>query len=317
MEERSLGNSISSSNGYTVTSSPYAHDDSSTAKLMSHYMVALLPALFMAALLFKGTSLVLTGICVMSSMLWESIVCLLLKKKNTVGDITAAVTGLLFAMTLPPTFPFYKAMLGTLLAVGILKPVFTEIGFAPINSALAARLVMYFIFNGDFLYMAPFTNPSMQALADIAEPTPLQGGWEGSYSALFLGNVSGGIGEVSVLAALLAMVYLLAMRVVSLYAAFTYIGTVFLFSTITGNSGLFNILAGGTMLAAVFFVTDTQTTPLTAVGKMIFGVVAAVLTCLIRSFTDFSQDWVTAILIANLLTPVIDRFTEKKSRFAK
>lgn len=303
--------------GFTVTSSPFAHDDSSTAKLMTHYMVALLPALFMSALLFKGSTMILTGICIISSMLWESITCLMLKKKNSAGDITAAVTGLLFAMTLPPGFSVIKALAGTLIAVGILKTAFDHIDFSPLNCALAARLLIYLLFKGDFVYIAPFTNPSMQAIAEITEPTPLQGGWDGQYSSLFLGNVSGGIGEVSALAALLGLIYLLSMRVISIYGAASFAGSVFLFSLATGNDGLFNLLAGGVMLAAVFFATDSRTTPLTPVGKIIFGVTAGILTCVIRFYTPFSQDWVTAILITDLLTPVIDRFFEKRSQFAK
>lgn len=299
----------------TLGSAPFAHDESSTAKLMSHYMIAMLPMMFMGGFLFSGSALILTGVCIISSMLWESLVCLLLKKPNTAGDLTAAVTGLLFAMTLPPTFPFYKAMLGTLIAVGILKPIFMQTGTDLLNSALAARLLMFFMFKGNFIYIEPFSKPSMNALADIQIPTPLEE-WEGTYSDLFLGNVGGGIGEVCVLASILGLIYLLAMRVISLYAASAYVGTVFVFSAVTGNNGVFNILAGGIMLAGVFFVTDYKTTPLTPLGKVIFGVLAGVLTCVIRFYTNFSQDWVSAVLVINLLTPVIDRFTEKKPKFA-
>lgn len=300
----------------SVTASPFAHDDSTVAKLMTHYFVALLPALFMAGLLFKGSALILTGICVISSMVWESIACLILKKKNTATDITAAVTGLLFAMTLPPAFPFYKAILGTLIAVGILKPIFTKIGIHPLNCALFGRLMMYFMFKADFVYIMPFSNASLQALNDIKDIPPLQGNWNGSYSTLFLGNVCGGIGEVSVLAAILGMVYLLALRVTDMYGAVAFIGSISMFSVICHQDPLFNILAGGTMLAAIFFVTDSQTTPLTPTGKLIFGILAGAFTCVIRFYTHFTQDWVTAILLADLFTPVIDRFIEKKSRFA-
>ena len=133
-----------------------------------------------------------------------------------------------------------------------------------------------------------------------------------SYSDMFIGRVAGGLGEVSVVALLTGAFYLLAMRVISLYEPAAFLGTVFVFSYLAGQDGIYQILAGGTVLAAFYLGSDTVTTPVTWKGRLLFGVLAGAVTCVLRFYTHVPQAVLIAILVCNLLTPVIDRLTENK-----
>ena len=291
-------------------SAPFVKDDQSTSKIMTHVMVAMLPSLALSGIIFGGSALLLTGFCILTSMLWEWLCCLIMKRRKGTDDLSAAVTGMLFAFMLPADFPFWKAGVGTLISIVVFKQLFGGIGKNPLNPAAAGRLATYFIFKSSFLYPEPVVNsPDM----DSTGLTSLQSGFD-SYSDMFLGRVCGGLGEVSVVALLTGAFYLVAMRVISLHEPLAFLGTMFAFSIIAEQDGVYQILAGGAVLAAVFLGSDYVTTPITGLGKVIFGVLAAGITCALRFFTHVPQDMLIAILVCNLLTPVIDRFTEAKPR---
>lgn len=291
-------------------SAPYVKEDQSTSKIMTHVMAAMLPSLALSGIIFGGSALMLTGVCILTAMLWERLCCLILKRKGSTDDLSAAVTGMLFAFMLPANFSFWRAAVGTFIAIVVFKQAFGGIGKNLLNPAVAGRLATYFIFRNDFLYPEPVVNsPGMESMGLTSLETGID-----AYGDMFLGRVCGGLGEVSVVALMTGAFYLLAMRVISLHEPLAFIGTMFLFSIIAGQDGVYQILAGGAVLAAVFLGSDYVTTPTTGLGKVIFGVLAAGITCALRFFTKIPQDMLIAILVCNLLTPVIDRFTETKPR---
>lgn len=287
-------------------SAPYIKEDTSVSKIMTHVMVGLLPSLILSGILFGGGALLLTGFCILTSLLWEFIICLILKRKNSINDLSAAVTGMIFAYMLPTGFPFWQAAIGTFIAIVVFKHLFGGLGKNIFNPAVASRLVCWFIFRSSFIYYEPDVNSAdMPSYGELS----LMSGVD-SYGDMFLGRVCGGLGEVSVIALLTGAFYLVSMRVISLYEPAAFLGTIYLFSAIAGKDGLYQILAGGTVLAAFFLCCDTVTTPSTNIGKIIFGIAAGFLTCVFRFFTDIPQGLLFAILICNLLTIVIDRVTE-------
>ncbi len=287
-------------------SAPYIKEDTSVSKIMTHVMVGLLPSLILSGILFGGWALLLTGFCILTSLLWEFIICLILKRKNSINDLSAAVTGMIFAYMLPTGFPFWQAAIGTFIAIVVFKHLFGGLGKNIFNPAVASRLVCWFIFRSSFIYYEPDVNSAdMPSYGELS----LMSGVD-SYGDMFLGRVCGGLGEVSVIALLTGAFYLVSMRVISLYEPAAFLGTIYLFSAIAGKDGLYQILAGGTVLAAFFLCCDTVTTPSTNIGKIIFGIAAGFLTCVFRFFTDIPQGLLFAILICNLLTIVIDRVTE-------
>ncbi|SEK56328.1 RnfABCDGE type electron transport complex subunit D [Ruminococcus albus] len=291
-------------------SAPYIKDDASVSKIMTHMLIGLMPSLVLSGILFGGRALMLTAFCILTSMLWEWLFCFITKKKSSTEDLSAAVTGVIFAFMLPSNFPFWWAAVGTLMAIVVFKQLFGGLGRNILNPAVASRLVCWLLFRSDFSkYLEPDVNSA--DIETFGEISLLSGA--DAYGDMFLGRVCGGLGEVSVLALLTGAFYLLSTRVISLYEPIAFLGTVFIFSSVAGKDGVYQILAGGTVLAAFFLCCDTVTTPVTALGKIIFGVLAGGLTCVFRFFAGMHQEsMLIAILICNVLTIVIDRVTETR-----
>ncbi|MBR1862798.1 MAG: RnfABCDGE type electron transport complex subunit D [Ruminococcus sp.] len=294
---------------FIMAPAPFIHGSSSGSKTMAHVMVAMLPALIMSGIVFGGTALMLVGACTISAMGWEMLSTMVMRKHKSTDDLTAAVTGMLFGLTLPPTFPIIKAILGTFISIVIFKQLFGGVGKNILNPAAAGRLALYFIFKSDFVYITPMSDP----LDRIYGSTPLVSG-DASYFDLIVGGVPGNLGEVSALAAMLGIFYLLAMGVTGLWSTCSFVGTAYVFSLVTGNDGVYQILACGLLLTAVFMANDYVTTPLTAPGKILFGLGAGVITMTLRLTAGFSEACYAAILIMDLLTPLIDRATERRPR---
>jgi electron transport complex protein RnfD len=291
-------------------SAPYIKEDSSVSKIMTHVLVGLLPSLVLSGIIFGGWALLLTGFCILTAMLWERLFCLILKKPSSANDLSAAVTGMIFAFMLPAGFPFWQAAIGTFISIVIFKQLFGGLGKNILNPAVAGRLVCWFLFRSSFIYVEPSViSPDVTSYGK----TSLMSGID-TYGDMFLGRVCGGLGEVSVIALLTGAFYLLAMRAISLYQPVAFLGTVYCFSMLAGKDGVYQILAGGTVLAAFFLCCDYVTTPTTALGKIIFGILAGGLTCVFRFFVHApkGQEMLIAILICNVLTIVIDRVTETK-----
>ncbi|WP_294475931.1 RnfABCDGE type electron transport complex subunit D [uncultured Ruminococcus sp.] len=289
-------------------SAPFVKEEQSTSKIMTHLIVGLLPSLLLSGIIFGGSALLLTGFCILTAIFWEWLFRLILKRPKSTDDLSAAVTGMLFAFMLPANFPFWKAAVGTFMAIVVFKQLFGGLGKNILNPAAASRLACWFIFKSSFSYPEPVVNS-----ADVQSTGTLSlVSMADSYSDMFIGRVAGGLGEVSVVALLTGAFYLLAMRVISLYEPAAFLGTVFVFSYLAGQDGIYQILAGGTVLAAFYLGSDTVTTPVTWKGRLLFGVLAGAVTCVLRFYTHVPQAVLIAILVCNLLTPVIDRLTENK-----
>ena len=291
---------MENSGNLALLPSPYIKGNVTTSKIMTHVMISLLPAFALSAVFFGGRALMLTGVCIISAMLFERICNLVMRKPSSVGDISAAVTGMLVGLNLPVTMPYWKACVGTFAAIVVAKQIFGGLGKNFVNPAIFGKLVLLLLFRND---MTNFVEPFYNGDTSLTAFTPLMSGNENYYN-MFLGNTAGNIGEVSACALLIGACYLRAVNVIKLYTPLAYLGTVFIFSTIAGYDGLYQILAGGVILGAFFMATDPVSTPDTKSGKLIFGAGCGIITCLVRFYTDYigADGTVISILVMNILT---------------
>ena len=291
-----------------VTISPHIHCGRSTAGIMRDVLIALLPATVAGVVIFGWRALLPIVICVGCCVGFEALFNLIAKKEQTVGDLSAAVTGLLLALNLPANIPLWQCVIGSLFAIVIVKCLFGGIGNNVVNPAITARVFMLVAFESMVISAFP---------ADaVAGATPLAAEKMPSLLTLFLGNHGGAIGETCAAALLLGGIYLIVRRVISWHVPVVFIGTVFVFSLFVEGfdvvAALSFVLAGGLFIGAIFMATDYVTSPSTAWGKVIFGLGAGLLTCLIRYFSVYPEGVSFAILFMNILTPYIDQWTKHK-----
>lgn len=292
----------------TVTSSPHMRSGRTTSGIMGDVLIALSPAVVAATVLYGWRSLLVVAFCALSCVLLEYLSRRVMKRKNTVGDLSAAVTGVLLALTLPPDIPLLYTLVGSAAAIVVTKQMFGGIGCNFANPALVGRIVMLVSFPG------PMTSFRDTVFHDaLTGATPLNPHFSGdaSYLDLFLGNVGGSMGETCKLAILLGLVYLLARRVIPPIVPVFYVGTVALFTLCVGEDALFAVLSGGLLFGAVFMATDYVTTPITPVGKIIFAVGCGLITVLIRLYAKMDESVSYAIVLMNIITPLIDRVTRR------
>lgn len=292
-----------------VSPSPHIRSEMTTAKIMGHVLIALCPALIASVIIFGIRALILTLVCVATAVIWERLCNIIMKRPNSVGDLSAAVTGMILAFNLPVTLPYWMAAIGTFVAIVVVKQIFGGLGHNFANPAIVGRIVLMLSFPAAMSnWVIPFYNK-----ADVVtSATPLVTG-EASYRELFMGTVGGCLGEVSAFALLLGGLYLFAMDIISPAAPLAFMGTVAVFSYAVGQDGLYQVLAGGVILGAVFMATDYVTTPITTKGKIIFGIGCGIITCVIRFWGSFPEGVSFSILLMNIVTPYIDMFTKKKA----
>ena len=292
-----------------VSPSPHIRSEMTTAKIMGHVLIALCPALIASVIIFGIRALILTLVCVATAVIWERLCNIIMKRPNSVGDLSAAVTGMILAFNLPVTLPYWMAAIGTFVAIVVVKQIFGGLGHNFANPAIVGRIVLMLSFPAAMSnWVIPFYNK-----ADVVtSATPLVTG-EASYRELFMGTVGGCLGEVSAFALLLGGLYLFAMDIISPAAPLAFMGTVAVFSYAVGQDGLYQVLAGGVVLGAVFMATDYVTTPVTTKGKIIFGIGCGIITCVIRFWGSFPEGVSFSILLMNIVTPYIDMFTKKKA----
>ena len=293
--------------------SPSPHDENyvKTHTIMLQVILALMPALGVGIYIFGPRVLPLTAVCVGSCILFEYVCRRLMKRDNTVGDMSAAVTGLLLAMNMPVTAPYWVAVIGSFVAIVIVKQLFGGIGQNFANPAVTARIIMLIAFSNSMTAWQ-FPKNSVDALSGA---TPLVANFKDStppYLTLFLGNHGGCLGETCVLALVLGGIYLLIRKVISWHIPVAFIGTVALMSLLCGKDALFQILSGGLMLGAFFMATDYSTSPSTKWGKIIFGVGCGLVTILIRFWGNLPEGVSYSILLMNILTPYISKLTRNK-----
>ncbi|MGI6123429.1 MAG: RnfABCDGE type electron transport complex subunit D [Acetivibrionales bacterium] len=306
-----------------VNSSPHIRSEVTTQRLMLDVIIALIPAAFAGIYFFGIRAALLIAVTVISSVGFEYIIRKVLKRNNTIGDFSAAVTGLILALNLPPTLPIWMAIVGSLFAIVIVKQLFGGLGYNFVNPALAARAFLVVSYGARMTtWIQPLTKATAVDAVSYATPMGvLKGGGElPQLIDMFLGNIGGSLGETSALALIIGGIYLLARGVISWHIPVVYVGTVGLFAWIIGPEGiftgnpLFHILAGGLMLGAIFMATDYTTSPMTKKGIVIYAFGCGLLTMLFRLFTNMPEGVSYAILLMNVAVPMIDRYT-KPARF--
>jgi len=291
-----------------VTVSPHIHSGRSTAGIMRDVLIALLPVTVAGIVIFGLQALLPIVMCVVCCVGFEALFNVIVKREQTIGDLSAAVTGLLLALNLPANIPLWQCAVGSLFAIIIVKCLFGGLGNNVVNPAITARVFMLVAFTS----MATAVHP-----VDVeASATPLATHEMPSLMDMFLGTHSGCIGETCTLALIIGGVYLLARRAITWHIPVLLIGTVFVLSLLTtgfdASASLALIMAGGLFIGAIFMATDYVTSPSTPWGKVIFAVGAGLLTWLIRTYGTYSEGVSFAILFMNILTPYIDRLTRRK-----
>lgn len=307
-------------NRLIVSPSPHDENYTKTSTIMLTVCAALMPALAAGCFIFGFRALLLTAICVGSCVLFEFLCRKLMKRENTIGDFSAVVTGLLLAMNLPVTLPWWIAVIGSFVAIVIVKQLFGGLGQNFANPAITARIVLMVSFPSAMTnWVIPFFWRENAADA-VTGATPLALGGDGSlpsYLDLFLGNVGGCIGETCALAILAGGLFLSAKKIISLAAPLSFIGSLALLSLIAGDDPIYQILAGGVFLGAFFMATDYATTPISTKGKIVFGLGCGIVTFVIRHFGSFPEGVSFSILLMNVLTPYIEQLTRTKIFGAK
>ena len=300
--------------------SPSPHDENyiKTTNIMLNVIIALLPA-WGAAIYFFGLRVIpLTAVCIGSCIFFEYISRRMMKRSNTIGDLSAVVTGLLLAMNLPVTAKYWMGVIGSFVAIVIVKQLFGGLGQNFANPAITARIVLMV----SFPTMSHWIKPLEYDYDAVSSATPLvlagtKGATLPSYLDLFLGNTGGCLGEVCALGLLIGGLYLAARKIISLAAPLSFIGSLFILSWIGGSDPLYQILAGGVFLGAFFMATDYATTPITTKGKIVFGLGCGIVTFIIRRFGTYPEGVSFSILLMNVLTPYIEQLTRTKVLGAK
>lgn len=288
-----------------VTASPHIRDHSTTRGLMGNVVIALLPAVLASALIFGARALLLVVVTTFACVAFEYIYERLLHKPNTVGDLSAVVTGIILALNMPVGMPLWIAVVGAFVAIVITKQLFGGLGYNFANPALVGRIVLFLGFTSR---MTAYVYPDM-AVDALASATPLASSVDRhavSLLDMFLGLHGGMMGEVCVLAILLGFAYLVATKTIQATIPVTIVATVFILTTLnTGDpyAALIECMSVGLLFGSVFMATDYVTSPFTTKGKLFYGVFIGLITFLIRHFGSMNEGMSYAILLGNLMTP--------------
>jgi electron transport complex protein RnfD len=302
---------------------------------MYRVLIAMVPAFAVSLIFFGLGALVVTGVAVVSCLVFEYVINrFMFKAETTIWDGSAAVTGVLLAFNVPSNLPVWMIIVGSLVAIGIAKMSFGGLGKNPFNPALVGRVFLLISFpvqmtswpkaiESRFAYLDATTGATPlailkegikngQPLSDLMKEVP-------GYAQMFIGNMGGSLGEISALALIIGGLYLIFKKVITWHIPGSILATVVLFTGILWMidptkyaDPLFHLLAGGIILGAVFMATDMVTSPMTPVGQMIFGVGIGLITCLIRIFGAYPEGVSFAILIMNAFVPLIDKYVKPK-----
>ena len=301
---------------YHVSSSPHVRAKDTTSRIMLYVIIALLPTSIFGIVNFGYKAAVLILVSVASCIASEWIFNLIVHKKNTVSDLSAVVTGLLLALNLPASLPWWEAVIGSVFAIVIVKMMFGGLGQNFMNPALAARCFLLISFAG---MMNNFSSARL-GFDSVSGATPLaamRAGQSVDLASMFIGRIPGTIGEVSTIALLVGGIYLLVRKVISWRIPVIYIGTVAVFVFIFGgfdvNYVLCQVCGGGLIFGAFFMATDYVTSPITPMGQVVFGVVLGLLTGIFRLWGASPEGVSYAIILSNLFVPMIERVTLPKA----
>lgn len=297
---------------YHVSANPHVRDKATTQNLMLTVILALLPTTVFGVVHFGMSALlniiVTVATCVIAEYVWQK----LMHKKIVVNDLSAALTGLLLALNLPPEAPVWLGIIGGIFAIIVVKQVFGGLGQNFMNPALGARCFLLLSF------ALPMTNFSYSNFDAVTQATPLamlKAGETVNWFDLFVGNCAGTIGETSAVCLIIGGLFLIFKKVISPIIPCVYIGTFAVFVVLFGGHGLnvnfllSHLFGGGLMLGAFFMATDYVTSPITKMGKVIFGIILGVLTGVFRIFGPGAEGVSYAIIFSNLLVPLIEKWT--------
>ncbi len=300
---------------FAVTSSPHLRDKATSQRIMQEVCLALAPAGIAGVILYGINAAILIAICVVTCILSEFLWQKLTKQPVTIADWSAVVTGLLLAYNLPATAPWWVAVIGSILAIVVVKQFFGGIGSNFMNPALTARAILFISWSG-IMGAYPKANPFQFTADAVTGATPLAtlnaGSTEGvKLLDLLLGNQGGVLGETCALALIIGGVYLIVRRIVDWRIPASFIGTVFVCYLIKDGAqmALYQLLAGGLLLGAFFMATDYATSPISKLGRVIFGIGCGFFLFIIRAFANYPEGCSFAILFMNVAAPMIDRFT--------
>ena len=295
-----------------VSSSPHQRTTLSVEKIMFFVIIALLPSVIASVYFFGFYALAVMATGIAAAVITEGIIVkYLLERDQTIQDGSAALTGLLLAMCLPPTIPLWTTALGAAFAVGVGKMAFGGIGCNIFNPAHVGRAFLLAAYPA---YMTSWAWPKTATAVDaLTSATPLallkSQGIATPYWDLLIGNVGGSLGETSALALLIGGLLLIYLKLIDWRIPAAYLGTVVVLALLLGQDPLFHLLAGGLMIGAFFMATDYVTSPVTTKGRLIFGVGCGLLTILIRLFGGYPEGVCYSILLMNACVPLIDRYT--------
>ena len=295
-----------------VSSNPHIRSKVSTDKIMLCVIIALIPATVFGVINFGVYSLLVIGVSIASAVLTEILCCIVMKRKISVTDLSAVVTGLLLGLNMPPAVPLYIPIMGSAFAIFVVKMLFGGLGQNFMNPALAARCFLVISFP------AAMTNFACDAYSGATPLALLRAGEEVNLMNMITGSIPGTIGETSMIAILIGAVFLLLLGVIDLIVPMTYLVTFVIFIGIFGDYG-FNsyyifchLAGGGIMLGAWFMATDYVTRPITKMGQYVYGIILGLLTGIFRIFGASVEGVSYSIIIANLLVPLIEKFTYPK-----
>ena len=295
-----------------VASSPHMRHPDTTRGIMLDVVIALLPAAVFGCVIFGWRSAAVLAVTAASAVVFEYLWNLICKKPQTVGDLSALVTGVILGMNLPSTIPFWMAIIGSFIAIIIVKQFFCGLGHNFANPAMTARIALMVSFPAA---MTKFVTPF--AVDAISSATPLASLYGEATSTVsikeaFFGLQGGCIGETSAFLLIIGGIYLVIRRIINPIIPVCFIGTVALATLFTGDNVLLAICSGGLMLGSIFMATDYTTSPTTNLGKIIFGVGCGLITFIIRQFASLPEGVSYSILLMNILVPYINRITEHK-----
>jgi Na+-translocating ferredoxin:NAD+ oxidoreductase subunit D len=301
-------------NKILISHAPHIWKGFSTSKIMYIVVIALLFPSAAAIYFFGYYAIYLMLAGTITAVLTEFIIKKL-RKKRFIMDGSAVITGLLFALTLPPRFPVWMAVIGSFFAIAVAKEAFGGLGYNIFNPALVGRAFLSVCFPEEMTaWVLPtyFNYDAITGATPLADNFTYQSDKISLYKDLFFGNTGGSLGETSAMLILIGALILLIFRIIDWRIPVFYIGTVALGSLLMGKDVLFQMLAGGLMIGAFFMATDYVTSPVTRNGRIIFGIGLGVLTVLIRNFSNLSEGVAFSILIMNAFAPLIDKYIRVK-----
>lgn len=296
---------------FETPSSPFTHCGASTQRIMLDVIIALLPATVAAIVIFGAPALVPILSCVIAAVVSEFLFNAITRRKQSIGDLSAVVTGLLLGLNLSTNVPVWQCVLGSVFAIVFVKCLFGGLGHNFANPAITARVFMLV----SFTQVMGGAMPKGVDLVTSATPLEvLSTGGEGLPSLLdmFLGVRGGAVGETCVIALLIGFAYLVVRRVIRWYIPAIFVGSVFVLYFVTTGSAvtaLYEIMAGGLFLGAIFMATDYQTSPINNKGKAFFALGCGILTFVIREYCAYPEGVSLSILVMNILAPMIEKWT--------